>query len=204
MIAIIDYGMGNLRSVFNAFEYLGAQSCITHNESEIASSDRIVLPGVGSFRAAMENIRRKRLEVALNKAADRGIPILGICLGMQILADWGEEDGMTRGLGWIPGRVTKLRASSSHKIPHIGFNRAIVREDAVNFGVLKGLGPDAAFYFVHSYKLCCDRDANIAAETDYGEKFVSAVRHEHIYGVQFHAEKSRNEGLRVLSNFCSI
>lgn len=205
MIAIIDYGMGNLRSVFNACTYLGFESRITDDGDETLKADKIVLPGVGSFRVAMENIRLKRLDETLKRVIDRGTPILGICLGMQLLADWGEEDGLTKGLGWIPGCVQKLHASRDHKIPHIGFNKAIFKSSGDgSLSIFNGLGSAADFYFVHSYRMSCDDVSHISAETKYGETFTSAVKRDHVYGVQFHVEKSRRNGLKVLQNFCSL
>lgn len=204
MIAIVDYGMGNLRSVFNALAHLGYEACITDNAAEILEADKVVLPGVGSFRYAMNNIRLKRLDDVLKRASDSGTPLLGICLGMQLLMDWGLEDGRTEGLGFIPGHVEQLPELPDCKIPHIGFNRTLFVANSESASMFKGLDPGANFYFVHGYRVCCDERAHIAAETEYGETFTSAIQREHVYGVQFHPEKSRRNGLAVLKNFASL
>ena len=204
MISIIDYGMGNLRSVYNAFAHLGIDACITDNEMEILKADKVVLPGVGSFHQAMENIRLRHLEDTLKRVFDHEKPILGICLGMQLLVDWGLEEGMTKGLGFIPGHVEKLQNHPSYKIPHIGFNRVFF--DSTNKGarLFNGIESGDNFYFVHSYQVLCDDPAHVIAYTKHGETFVSAIARDHVYGLQFHPEKSRETGLKVLKNFASL
>jgi glutamine amidotransferase len=201
MIAIVDYGVGNLRSVFNSLTHLGFDSCVTDDEAQILAADKIILPGVGSFGRAMEIIRQKRLDNTLKQVFDREKPILGICLGMQLLLDWGLEDGMTKGLGLIPGHVQGLTKHVGYKIPHIGFNKAIFNPTKEASKLFTGLASESEFYFVHSYRVCCDDTSHVAAETIYGEVFTSAVRLKHVYGVQFHPEKSRDHGLVVLNNF---
>jgi glutamine amidotransferase len=203
MIAIVDYGMGNLRSVYNSFAHLGYDSHITDDEKQILKADRVVLPGVGSFGRAMANIKLKHLDETLKRVFDSEKPILGICLGMQLLFDWGLEDGMTQGLGLVPGHVRELPKHVGHKIPHIGFNKAMFDPAKNASKLFNSIASESEFYFVHSFQVCCDDTAHVAAETMYGEKFTSAVRREHVYGVQFHPEKSRESGLVVLNNFAS-
>lgn len=202
MISIVNYGMGNIRSVQNALQFIGAKSRVIGASDEILRSDKIILPGVGSFRAAMENIRKQNLEESLNEAVlKRRIPILGICLGMQLLADLGEEDGLTKGLGWIRGSVKRFPDEKlSIKVPHIGFNT--VHFNSANSAMGHDLGAHADFYFVHSYRMVCQDIQDVSSWVDYGEKFVASVHKENIFGVQFHPEKSQNNGLTLLKNFC--
>jgi len=202
LISIVNYGMGNIRSIQNALQFIGSKSCVIRAGDEILRSDKIILPGVGSFRVAMENIRKQDLEAALNEAVlKRHTPILGICLGMQLLADTGEEDGLTKGLGWIRGSVKRFPDEKlSIKVPHIGFNT--VRFNPADSPLYNDLGAQADFYFVHSYRMICDDQEDVSSWADYGERFVASVHKENIFGVQFHPEKSQNNGLILLKNFC--
>ena len=204
IISIVNYGMGNLRSVQGALSYLGFESRLVSTPEEILQSETLILPGVGSFAAAMANIRRLELESPLNEMVlARGVPVLGICLGMQLLAEVGEEDGPTRGLGWIRGRVERFNLSDpTLKVPHIGFNTATFVPAASS--VFNGLGDHADFYFVHSYHLICDRETDVRAWVDYGGPFVAAVERENIFGTQFHPEKSQSNGLKLLKNFAGV
>jgi len=196
--------MGNLRSVQGALSYLGFESQLVSTPEEILQSETLILPGVGSFAAAMANIRRLELESPLNEMVlARGVPVLGICLGMQLLADVGEEDGPSRGLGWIRARVERFQLSDPDlKVPHIGFNRARFVPGASS--LFDGLGDHSDFYFVHSYHMICDRETDVSAWVDYGGPFVAAVERENIFGTQFHPEKSQTNGLKLLRNFVGV
>jgi glutamine amidotransferase len=198
MITIVDYGMGNLRSVFNALTLLGQDVQITSDPDEILSAERLILPGVGAFGLAMHNLRERGLIDPLNeKVIAQQTPILAICLGMQLLAESSNEHGQHDGLGWIPGRV-KLFELDDLKSPHVGWNDIAVQGDPPLF---RGLGGNKEFYFVHSYHFETDETEVVAATTDYGYDFVAAVHRDNIFGTQFHPEKSQDNGLRVLRNF---
>ncbi len=203
MVSIVNYGMGNIKSIQNALDYLGVRNSVVTRPEQIKASDKIILPGVGSFAAAMKSIRTMELVEPLAEAVLIGKrPVLGICLGMQLLADSGDEDGPTEGLGYISGRVTRLPASHGLKLPHIGFNVADFNKD--NRRLFEGLGTSADFYFIHNFKFDCTDPRNVAAWTTYGETFASSVSREHIFGTQFHPEKSQSNGLVVLRNFCKL
>jgi len=202
MIAIVDYGSGNLRSVMGALEFLGARAVITGDARDVAMADKLILPGVGSFRVAMENIDRRGLRAPLLESVrERGTPILGICLGMQILADVGDEDGPTPGLGLIPGAVRRFPDFAPPlRVPHIGFNSVTFVEPEGS--ILAALGDSADFYFIHSYRLICDDPKDVSGWCEYGgERFAASVERAHILGAQFHPEKSQTNGLVVLKSF---
>ena len=202
MISILDAGTGNLRSIEGAFTFLGVPCRIIASAREVLDSDKLVLPGVGSFRSAMEALHARELVDALHEViVGRGVPILGICLGMQLFADEGEEDGSTPGLGWIPGRVTRFEASGL-KVPHIGFNE--VRFEPGAHDLCRGIGEGADFYFVHSYRFEPRDESVVCAWTPYGGRFASAIRNGSVFGTQFHPEKSQSNGLRLLSNFARL
>lgn len=198
-ITIVDYGMGNLWSVKNSLEFIGASVIICSDPEQIFHADCLILPGVGAFGPAMKNIQAKGLGEAMEHAVlQRGVPFLGICLGMQLLADAGEESGEVSGLGWIPGRVIKLK-DEGVRLPHMGFNAVYPnRQDELLF---KNIKTGADFYFVHSYHFSPSDEQDVLSTTEYGTKFVSAVRKGNIVGVQFHPEKSQSNGLQFLSNF---
>jgi len=200
MIAIIDYGMGNKHSVYNALKYIGVDACISSDANEISKAERIILPGVGAFGAAMENLRQFQLvEVLQEEIISKGKPFLGICLGMQLLAEKGTEKGLFQGLGWIAGEVLKLQPEDlGFKLPHVGWNDIEVVKDSDLF---KGLKKERAFYFVHSYAMQLRDSRNLAAESDYGVKFTAAVQKDNIFATQFHPEKSQKNGLIILENF---
>jgi glutamine amidotransferase len=204
MITIVNYKMGNIRSIQNALEYLGAVAQVSDDPDVVKDSDKLILPGVGSFRTAMENLRNIGIVDALNEAVlIRKRPILGICLGMQLLAEEGTEDGITRGLGWVAGNVIRFDFNdSSHKVPHIGFNTVhFIQADNPLF---KDMGEQADFYFVHSYHFACAASNDVSGWSDYHGRFVASVQHENIFGTQFHPEKSQSNGLKVLKNFIAF
>lgn len=199
-IAIIDYRMGNLRSVQKGFEHAGVTDVVVTDDPEVVSAaDGIVLPGVGAFRDASANLRESGIESALRHKIGAGTPFLGICLGMQLLADLGLEDGEYIGLGLIPGICERL--PDGVKIPHIGWNTVEYPRDSPLF---EGIDESTAFYFVHSYRLVPRDSSAIIGSTEYGVRFAASVQQGSIYAVQFHPEKSSSAGLRLLSNFGRI
>lgn len=197
-LALVDYGAGNLRSAARALERAGARVVVTDDPAVIAGAARIVLPGVGAFAQCIGQLREKSgIEAALNEAVNgRGVPFLGICVGMQLLASEGHEHGVHKGLGWLPGKVERLTPSDpTLKIPHMGWNRV----EAVNgFDV-----PSGDAYFVHSYAFTPEDAADVQAVSDHGGRFAAIVKRGHITGVQFHPEKSQAYGLAFLSNWLS-
>ena len=200
MIAIIDYKAGNLTSVRLAFEYLGIKAKITASAEEIMSADRVVFPGVGSAGAARQNIRKLNLEDTLKKVVARGTPFLGICLGTQIIFDSSEEDGGTKGLALLSGKVRRFApADLMEKVPQIGWNSVSIR---IPHPVLKNIENDSEFYFVHSYYAAPENRNEIIGETSYaGVTFASIVGKQNLVATQFHPEKSGRIGLRLLQNF---
>jgi glutamine amidotransferase len=204
MIAIIDYGMANMRSVEKALARVGGSPVITSDPEVVARAERVVLPGVGAFCACMTNLNSRGLNEAVVQAIESGKPFLGICVGLQMLFDSSSEMGITPGLGLLPGRVVKFfeenapAASEGLKVPHIGWNALFVNRDSQ---LLCGLEEGARVYFVHSYfPIPCD-PAIISATTDYGFDFCSAVERGNIAATQFHPEKSGTVGLQILRNF---
>ncbi len=195
-LALVDYGAGNLRSAARALERAGARVVVTDDPAVIAGAARIVLPGVGAFAQCIGQLREKSgIEAALNEAVNgRGVPFLGICVGMQLLASEGHEHGVHKGLGWLPGVVRRLTPSDpALKIPHMGWNRV----DAVNGADV----PSGDAYFVHSYAFTPEDAADVQAVSDHGGRFAAIVKRGHITGVQFHPEKSQAYGLAFLSNW---
>ncbi len=202
-IFIIDYGMGNLRSVMNAFHALGYDAVIANKPDDLRSADRIVLPGVGAFGDAMNNLQRCGWVDVLNEEVKvKGKPFLGICLGMQILATSGTEHGMHGGLNWIRGSAIRLQCENANlRIPHIGWNDVRLVKKG---GLYNGLSDPQAFYFVHSYALVPEDKDWISGMCDYGGEFVASVEKDNIYAVQFHPEKSHKIGLAALKNFATV
>jgi glutamine amidotransferase len=206
-VAVIDYGMGNLRSVSKALEHMapaGTRVRVTHVEQEILSADRVVFPGVGAARDCMEEIRSRGLEDVVREAA-AGKPFLGICMGMQVLLEHSEENGGTPCLGVLPGavryfgeRLSDPRSGERLKIPHMGWNQ--VRQTRPH-PLWNGIAQDTRFYFVHSYYVDPADAALSAASTDYGLRFTAAVARDNLFAVQFHPEKSQQAGLQLLANF---
>jgi len=203
VITIVNYKMGNIRSIVNALNYLGVSSRVTSSPQEVLQSEKLILPGVGSYYVAMQNLRELGLVDSLNEVAlAKKRPILGICLGMQLLADSGNEDGETEGLGWISATVERFNFdNSAYRIPHVGFNSVILGKKSVLFD---SLGDHPDFYCVHSYHMVCKDEENVSGWMDYHGNFVASVEKGNIYGTQFHPEKSQSNGLVVLNNFSRI
>jgi len=198
MIAIIDYGMGNLRSVQKGFERVGFQAEVTREVSRIASARGIVLPGVGAFQACMENLRRFELIETIQRVVREQKPFLGICLGFQLLFAESEEFGLQKGLDLFPGRVVGFHAGNGLKVPHMGWNRIEIKQ---NTPFLDGLSSGDYVYFVHSFFVVPEDSSVVATTTDYGSPFVSSIATERLFACQFHPEKSQELGLRILANF---
>jgi glutamine amidotransferase len=195
--------MGNSGSVVNALNYLGVTCEISSVPDKILRSSKIIIPGVGSFRQAMDNMRRMNLYDAICEAVlVKKIQILGICLGMQLFTQLGEEGGNTKGFGFIEGNISKFSEQINLRMPHVGFNSVkILNKDSLLF---KGLETESDFYFVHSYRLGNSECPFIHATCEYGELFAAAVERDNIFGVQFHPEKSQSNGLKMLSNFSKL
>ncbi len=199
MIVIVDSNLANLGSVVAAFRHLGETVTISCDPDIIASAEGLVLPGVGAFADGMESLQRRKLEEPIRAAAAKNTPILGICLGMQLLADESEEFGLHKGLGLIPGRVVHLAPKSGERVPNIGWCDVQPTESSTLF---LHITAKAAFYFVHSYHFLCDNLENSVATIDFGHAPVTvAVERGNIFGVQFHPEKSQDAGLGVLEAF---
>ncbi len=197
-LAIVDYGMGNLRSVQKAFEHLGHAAEVTRDPERIAGAPGVVLPGVGAFGACMENLGRFGLVEPVRQAITSGRPFLGICLGMQLLFEESEEFGPVRGLGILPGRIVRFRRDPGRKVPHMGWNTIRMARRTPH---LDGIDDGAHVYFVHSYYPVPADPAVIATTTPYGEEFASSVARDNVFACQFHPEKSQRIGLRLLDNF---
>jgi glutamine amidotransferase len=198
MIAVVDYGMGNLRSVMNAFSELGARAELITDPGSVGRFERLVLPGVGAFAQAIATLRRSGMSEALDQFRASGRPVLGVCLGMQLMCSTSEEDGIHEGLGWIPARVVAFPRDQGRKVPHMGWNALhLARKDSIFDEIDDG----SDVYFVHSYYVACERADDVLASTEYGVSFASIIGRENVYGMQFHPEKSQSIGLRLLGNF---
>ena len=200
MIAIINYGLGNLHSVRKAVEYIGGKSVVTDEPGAILKAEKIILPGVGAFDEGMRGLEARGLISPLLEAAQRGILLLGICLGMQLLFNESEEQGHHKGLGLLAGKVVYFKQTGI-KIPQIGWNQVQIQKDAALFADIRN---GDYFYFNHSYACEPDKGEVIAAHTDYGDSFASAVERGNLFGVQFHPEKSQVLGLKILKNFVEM
>jgi glutamine amidotransferase len=200
-IAIIDYQMGNLRSVQKGFEKVGHQAHITSDAREIAAADKIVLPGVGAFGDAIAELRRRELVGPIRDAIAGGKPFFGICLGLQLLFDVGYEGGTFEGLGMFRGKVVRFDLPPPLKVPHMGWNRGTFKQRP---RVLEGLADGTYFYFVHSYYAVPDDPTLVAIETEYGQPFCAAICRGNVFATQFHPEKSQADGLRILKNFAEL
>lgn len=197
-VAIIDYGMGNLFSVKRAFEECGANPFITTQPLELNEATHIVLPGVGAFPDGMKMLTINGWITEIQKNASIGIPILGICLGMQLLAEWGEEGERTKGLGLIQGEVVRFDTSYQQRIPHVGWNEVHQKQ---NHPLFEGLPNKADFYFVHSYHFRVENNIDVLGTTPYCGGFASVVNRQNIFGSQFHPEKSQRMGFKLIKNF---
>jgi imidazole glycerol-phosphate synthase subunit HisH len=198
MIAILDYGIGNLKSIYNMFKKVGVESIITSDIDEVKRADKYLLPGVGSFDYGINSLKKTSFFSTLEKEVlENKKPILGICLGMQLLSRDSQE-GKEKGLGWIEAKTVKFDLENKNlSIPHIGWNKSILTSKSDLFKNLD----ENRFYFVHSYHVVCDNEENILATVDYGREFTCGICKDNIYGVQFHPEKSHKFGMRLLKNF---
>jgi imidazole glycerol-phosphate synthase subunit HisH len=194
-VAVVDYGMGNRRSVEKAFEHVGAEVRVTGDHAAIQDADAVVVPGVGAFPEAMRRLSEAGLDDVIRERASHGTPVLGICLGMQLLFEASAEHEGAAGLGLLPCEVTALEAP---KLPHIGWNRVALERPS---GLTAGLGEAAAFYHVHSFVCRPREDGDVVGRGEYGERFASIVERANVAGVQFHPEKSSRDGLALLANF---
>ncbi len=207
MVVIVDYGMGNLRSVEKGFERFGFDVKVSDSPAEVGNADKLVLPGVGAFQDAMDGLRQRGLTKPIVDYVQSGRPFLGICLGLQLLFSKGYEDGEHEGLGIIPGKVVRFKFSENGakerlKIPHMGWNQIDFRKEGNP--LLQDVPCNAYMYFVHSYYVSPDDSSVIATETEYGIRFTSMVWHRNIFATQFHPEKSQQYGLTILKNFGNL
>lgn len=206
MLAIIDYKAGNLTSVRLALNSIDVEGTITSEPDLIARADRIIFPGVGAAGSAMQNLRQLGLDQAIREAVRRGTPLLGICLGMQVLLDFSEEDGGTELLGLIPGQVLKFKPEDQWtKVPQIGWNEVCPKEQIGNDPLFANIAKDADFYFVHSYYTVPTHEEHVAARTEYAQiQFASVLRKDNLLATQFHPEKSGQAGMQLLRNFINL
>lgn len=198
MIAIIDYDAGNLKSVGKALDYLGEENAITRERKEILAADKVILPGVGAFGEAMEHLKRYELDKVIREVAGNGTPLLGICLGLQLLFAGSEENGGAQGLHILDGEIMRFPAMEGLKIPHIGWNSLHLQNQGRLF---EGIGEGAFVYFVHSYYLRAEDEKIVKASAEYGVHFHASVEQGNVFACQFHPEKSSSVGLRILRNF---
>lgn len=198
MITVVDYGMGNLRSVAKALEKVGLDAKISSNPEDIKSSKAIVVPGVGAFGDAVHNLKRLNLFNEIKNHIEKGKPYLGICLGLQLLFEYGYEFGSHRGLGVFKGKVVRFEEKEGYKIPHMGWNQIHKKKESKMFS---GIDEGEFFYFVHSFYAIPEEKSIISSTTDYITDFCSAVEKDNVWAVQFHPEKSQKVGLKLLSNF---
>jgi glutamine amidotransferase len=201
MIVIIDYGMGNLRSVQKAIEAVGHRAEISGDPDRVRKASKVILPGVGAFADAIAELDRTGLGDAFKDAVAAGKPCLGVCLGLQLLFDASEEDGEHRGLGLIPGRVVRFAAAPGLKVPHMGWNTLRIRRPVP---LLEGVGEAPSVYFVHSYHASAANESDIAAEADYPDPFPAVVWRDNLMAAQFHPEKSQRVGLAMYANFARL
>ncbi|MDD4899469.1 MAG: imidazole glycerol phosphate synthase subunit HisH [Candidatus Omnitrophica bacterium] len=202
MIAIVDYGMGNLHSVEKALQSFGEKTLIADTAAALKKCEKIVLPGVGAFDDAMAELKKKKIDLAIKEAVKNKKIFLGICLGMQLLFEESEEANSEKGLGLLLGKVNRFSEKSGQKVPQMGWNQLMIEQK--NCPLLKGIASGAQVYFCHSFYPAPAENSVIAATTDYGIKFSSIVWKENVYGVQFHPEKSQEIGLKILKNFVEL
>ena len=201
MIAIIDYDAGNPKSVEKALEFLGQQTVVTRDRDEILAADKVVLPGVGAFGDAMDKLHKFNLVNTIYDVADKKMPFLGICLGLQLMFAESEESPVVAGLGLLKGRIRRIPASQGLKIPHMGWNSLEITPGTRLF---QGIGAEPYVYFVHSYYLEAENLEDVAAKTHYSVEIHAAVEHENLFACQFHPEKSSEVGLHILRNFAQL
>jgi glutamine amidotransferase len=197
-VAIIDYGVGNLRSVEKAFHAGGVEAVVTSDGRELRAAVRLVLPGVGAFRACMEALTERGFDELVRERVEEGAPLLGVCVGMQMLFEESEEFGVTRGLGLLRGRVRRF--PEGLRVPQVGWNQV---EWRAAHALAEGIESESFFYFVHSYFCEASDESDVLGSTDYGDVYASVVARENVCGVQFHPEKSQSAGLRLLKNFAN-
>jgi len=201
LIAIIDYGMGNLRSVEKAFEYVGHRAFVAKHPTRVSDASHVVLPGVGGFPECMKNLENTGMIDAVYKSIESGKQFLGICLGLQLLFSESEEFGCHNGLNILEGRVVRFTPGHEFKVPHMGWNQIMIKREVP---LLKGIPDNSFVYFVHSYYVIPSDKEIISTQSDYGGEFVSSVWKDNIFACQFHPEKSQEIGLRILKNFGDI
>ena len=200
MITLIDYGAGNIRSIEKALKFIGEDVQLTGDPEQIRKAEKLILPGVGSFGEAMENLNRRHLTEVIREAAAKGTPLMGICLGLQLLFERSEESPGAEGLGILPGEVLRIPDTPGLKIPHMGWNSLHLQNGGRLF---RGVSEDAYVYFVHSYSLKAAEEEIVKAVTEYGVQIHAAVEKENIFATQFHPEKSSDVGLHMLRNFAA-
>jgi glutamine amidotransferase len=200
MIAIVDYGIGNLGSIHNIIKHVGGAAEITRDERVVQEARGVIIPGVGAFDSCVTALRRSGLLKPIENALAQGVPVLGICVGMQMMGR-GSEEGREPGLGWIGADVQRFSAAAGLKIPHMGWSPVNTRPDSRLFG---NVDPDPRFYFVHSFYVACDDPNDVAASAQYGVQFAAAVERGNLFGVQFHPEKSHRFGMSLFKSFLKV
>ncbi len=202
MVTIIDYGVGNLNSIKNMLKKIGVDSIISSQSGDIESADKLILPGIGSFEYGMKKLRgAEYYDILQQKVLQNKTPILGVCLGAQLLLNGSEEGEHVDGLGWIAGKAVRFdqsKMAEDFKVPHMGWNELQVKKESRLF---TDMYPDQRYYFVHSYHMVCDQQADVLAESNYSYNFVAAVEKQNVMGVQFHPEKSHKFGMKLYENF---
>ena len=201
MIAIVDYDAGNIKSVEKALQFLGQEPVVTRDKETLLQAEKVIVPGVGAFGDAMGKLHQYGLVEVLREIAAKGTPLLGICLGLQLLFESSEETPGVEGLGLLPGKIVRIPDKEGFKIPHMGWNSIQINPAS---RLLKGIEEGAYVYFVHSYYLQAENEADVAATTDYVVNIHAAAEHENIFATQFHPEKSGEIGLRILKNFIEL
>ncbi|MFN8376688.1 MAG: imidazole glycerol phosphate synthase subunit HisH [Anaerolineae bacterium] len=202
MLAVIDYGAGNLRSVMHALKHLQAENVrLVREPQELEGAEKIILPGVGAFGASMQQMHKQGLVEPVREAVKSGIPYLGICVGMQMMFEYSDEMGTHEGIGLLPGYVTRFPADMGLKVPHMGWNTL---QACYASPLIKNLPEESYGYFVHSYYCVPANAGDVLVATEYGIRFAAAVQHDNLYGVQFHPEKSQRMGLQLLRNFLEL